>query len=100
MSDNGHHTGPVKTPKQLAWLSFFSFVLPVFIIIGLVQYVTTDAKPSPGAEQTEQAIAKRMNAWAASRSVTQTALRAGQEVYNAQCAACHTSGVARCAQVR
>ena len=95
MSDNGHHTGPVKTPKQLAWLSFFSFVLPVFIIIGLVQYVTTDAKPSPGAEQTEQAIAKRIQRVGSIEiRDANRPLRAGQEVFNAQCAACHTSGVA------
>ena len=28
------HTGPIKTPRQLLWAVFYSFVLPVFIIIG------------------------------------------------------------------
>ena len=62
MSDNAqeHHTGPVKTPGQLAWLSFFSFVAPVFIIIGLVMYVTAGDKPSAGADNTELAVAKRI----------------------------------------
>jgi hypothetical protein len=42
MSDKSHdqahedHTGPVKTPKQMLMLSFASFIIPVFIIIGLV----------------------------------------------------------------
>jgi cytochrome c5 len=95
MSDNGHHTGPVKTPKQLALLSFFSFVLPVFIIIGLVKYVTADAKPSPGAEQTEQAIAARIQRVGSIEiRDANRPLRAGQEVFNAQCAACHNSGAA------
>ena len=34
------HTGPIKTPKQLLLAVFYSFVVPVFIIIGLVYYVT------------------------------------------------------------
>ena len=36
MSDHAHesHTGPIKTPSQLMWTSFFAFVVPVFLIIG------------------------------------------------------------------
>ena len=44
MSDTHHeeaHTGPVKTPKQLLLAGFFSFVIPIFAIIGLVLYVTS-----------------------------------------------------------
>jgi len=56
MSDNNHdqahedHTGPVKTPKQMLMLSFASFVIPVFIIIGLVYYVTLANKTAPGGD--------------------------------------------------
>ena len=57
MSDNsqatGHeedHTGPIKTPKQLLLAAFFSFVIPIFVIIGLVYYVTADNKPRAYAE--------------------------------------------------
>ena len=49
MSDNSHeedHTGPIKNPKQLLVAVFFSFVVPVFAIIGLVYYVTSAAKPA------------------------------------------------------
>lgn len=34
------HTGPIKNPRQLLIAVFFSFVVPVFVIIGLVQYVS------------------------------------------------------------
>ena len=56
MSDHAHdsHTGPIKTPAQLLWTSFFSFVAPVFVIIGLVYYVTSDNKPAAGAGEREQ----------------------------------------------
>ena len=49
MSESTHeeaHTGPIKNPKQLLIAVFFSFVVPVFIIIGLVYYVTSGAKPA------------------------------------------------------
>jgi len=95
MSDNGHHTGPVKTPKQLALLSFFSFVVPVLVIIGLVKYVTSDAKPSAGAEQTEQAIAQRLQrVGSVEIRDANRPLREGMAVFTAQCAACHTTGAA------
>ena len=38
--DSEHHTGPIKTPKQMMWAAIASFVVPVFIIIGLVLLVT------------------------------------------------------------
>jgi hypothetical protein len=65
MSDNSHdqahedHTGPVKTPKQMLMLSFASFVIPVFIIIGLVYYVTLANKTAPGGD-TERTVAERI----------------------------------------
>ncbi len=42
MSETQHddaHTGPIKTPTQLMWASILAFVVPVFIIIGLVKYI-------------------------------------------------------------
>ena len=68
MSDNTQaavheeaHTGPVKNPKQLLMTVFFSFVVPIFVIIGLVLYVTSAKKPEAGAVNLEQAIeARRM----------------------------------------
>ncbi|MCB2070383.1 MAG: hypothetical protein KDF67_12545, partial [Ottowia sp.] len=63
MSDSAHeeaHTGPIQTPKQLFWVSLAAFVVPVLIIIGLVAYVTSANKLSPGATDDEQAIAMRL----------------------------------------
>ena len=34
-----HHTGPIKTPKQLMWVSLAAFVVPIFVIIGIVELV-------------------------------------------------------------
>lgn len=97
MSDNAHdsHTGPVKTPMQLLWLSFFSFVIPVFVIIGLVYFVTSAPKPAAGAVDTEIALAQRIQpVGSVELRDANRPLLAGDAVYKAQCAACHDAGLA------
>ena len=102
MSANDHttvheeaHSGPIKTPKQLLAAVFFSFVVPVFAIIGLVYYVTSANKPMAGADDGGRAIAERIQkvGMVEIRDANRP-LRAGEEVYKAQCVACHAAGVA------
>ncbi|WP_299514907.1 c-type cytochrome [uncultured Limnohabitans sp.] len=100
MSDNSHdqheaHTGPVKTPMQMLMLSLASFVIPVFIIIGLVFYVTSANKPADGAADSERSIAQRIQkiGMVEIRDANRP-LKAGEDVYKAQCAACHAIGAA------
>lgn len=93
MSDNHHeeaHTGPIKTPKQLLVAGFLSFVVPIFAIIGLVLYVSSSNKPAPGASNPEKALAERIQkvGMVEVRDANRP-LRAGEEVYKGQCAACH-----------
>ncbi len=100
MSDNSHdqheaHTGPVKTPKQMLMLSLASFIIPVFIIIGLVFYVTSANKPAAGAVDTEKSTAQRIQkVGVVEIRDANRPLKAGEEVYKAQCAACHAAGAA------
>jgi cytochrome c5 len=102
MSDNSQanaheedHTGPVKNPKQLLLAVFFSFVVPVFAIIGLVYFVTSDKKPAAGAVNMEKAIAERIQKIGAVEiRDANRQLKTGEEVFKAQCSACHTSGAA------
>ena len=99
MSDNNHHeeahTGPIKTPKQLLAAVILSFVVPIFAIIGLVLYVTSDNKTAAGAVNPEKAIAERIQkvGMVEIRDANRP-LRAGEEVYKGQCAACHATGAA------
>ncbi len=98
MSDTSHeedHTGPIKTPKQLLVTVFFSFVAPIFIIIGLVAYVTSGNKPAAGSVNVERSIAERL------QKVGMVEIRdanrerkSGEEVYKVQCVTCHAAGVA------
>ena len=89
------HTGLVKNPKQLLLAVFFSFVVPVFAIIGLVYFVTSDKKPAAGAVNMEKSVAARIQKIGAVEiRDANRQLKAGEEVFKAQCTACHTSGAA------
>ena len=102
MSDNSHanihdeaHTGPVKNPKQLLLAVFFSFVVPVFVIIALVFYVTSDNKPAAGAVDLEKALAARIQKIGSIEiRDANRPLKGGEDVYKTQCTACHTTGAA------
>lgn len=92
------HEGPIRTPKQLVWTVVASFVVPVVIIILLVNYVAWDNKPAAGsAGLGPEAVAARIQPVGTIELRDASApavLRTGEQVYNAQCAACHAAGVA------
>ncbi len=100
MSDNTHeeaHTGPIKNPKQLLLAVFMSFVVPIVAIIGLVYYVTSADKPAPGvsADDQAQAVEHRIQkVGVVEIRDANRALKTGEQVFAAQCGACHTAGVA------
>ena len=97
MSDHEHehHTGPIKTPSQLLWTSFFAFVAPIFIIIGLVYAVTSGDKPAMGTADPELAVAQRIQrVGTVELRDANRPLASGEAVYAAQCVACHAAGVA------
>ena len=87
------HNGPIKNPKQLLLAVAYSFILPVFIIIGLVYTVTSSFKPGAGTVDPERATAERIQkvGIVTIRSANREA-RNGEEVYKAVCSACHLAG--------
>lgn len=94
-NDDEVHTGPIKTPKQLLIATFFAFVVPVFVIIGLVYFVTSGPKPSMGAANMEKSVSERIQKVGTIEiRDANRPLRAGEEVFKAQCSACHAAGVA------
>ncbi|MDR2328195.1 MAG: c-type cytochrome, partial [Comamonas sp.] len=89
------HTGPVKSPKQFLWTVIFAFVIPVFAIIGLVTFVTSANKSGPGAADNAGSIESRLQkVGSVEIRDANRPLKSGQEVYQAQCAACHATGAA------
>ena len=47
---DGPHEGPIKTPKQLILAVLYAFVVPIFGIILLVMFVTTENRPAAGSD--------------------------------------------------
>jgi cytochrome c5 len=93
------HEGPIKTTKQLVWAVVLSFVVPILAILLLANYVTAQKKPAAGADAAlgEQAVAERLQkvGRVEIKDVSDpSALKAGKDVYAAQCAACHATGAA------
>lgn len=89
------HTGPIKNPKQLLLAVFFSFIVPIFVIIGLVYYVTSDNKPAAGAVNLEKALAGRIQkiGMVEIRDANRE-MKTGEQVFAAQCSGCHATGAA------
>ena len=104
MSDAQHteheeaHEGPIKTPKQLIAAVVASFVVPVVVIIMLANFVDFGGKSGAGSDgMSEEAVAKRLQpigSIVVKEALAPGVLRAGEQVYQAQCAACHASGAA------
>lgn len=88
------HTGPIKSPKQLLSAVLLGFVVPIFAIIALVSYVTSGNKPLSDTDNLEKAVAARIQkvGMVAIREASR-GLQAGEDVYKAQCSACHATGV-------
>ena len=92
------HEGPIKTPKQLIAAVVASFVIPIAAIVLLANYVSSGTKPAAGSDGlSEQAIAQRIQPVGrveVKDASDLSSLKTGDQVYQAQCMACHTSGAA------
>lgn len=92
------HEGPIKTPKQLIATVFFAFAVPILVIAMLASYVGSLTRPTAGSDALDpEAIARRLQS--AGRVEIKDAsavavVHTGEQVFNAQCTACHTSGAA------
>jgi cytochrome c5 len=96
------HTGPIKNPKQLLLAVFFSFIVPILIIVGLVSYVVSGTHPSGDAQGDSMSlygVSKEARDREVAERLTRVGsieirdanrpLAAGEAVFKAQCIACH-----------
>lgn len=97
-ADHEVHEGPIKTPKQLIAAVVASFVIPILIIVLLTKYIGADALPAAGSDGLgAEAVAQRIQPIGnvVIKDASDVAsLKTGEQVFNAQCTACHTSGAA------
>lgn len=97
-AQGGPHEGPIRTPKQLMLAVIFAFLIPIVGIFLLVTFVSSDERTGAGSEaMSEQAVALRIQpvgtvALDMSSASGPAVLRTGEEVFTAQCAACHGTG--------
>ena len=93
---DGPHEGPIKTPKQLVLAVLYAFVVPIFGIILLVMFVTSAKRPAAGSDaMTPQAVAERIRPVGVVEVKDASdiaSLKSGDQVFAAQCSACHTAG--------
>ena len=91
------HEGPIKTPKQLIAAVVFAFVVPILVIVLLASFVSSDTRPAAGSNLlAKEAIAERLQAVGqveVKDLSDPAALKTGEQVFAAQCTACHTAGV-------
>ena len=94
---DGPHEGPIKTPKQLILAILYAFVVPVIVIIMLTMYVTSDHRPAAGSTAlTPEATAARIHPVGMVQvkdASDPSTLKTGEQVFAAQCTACHTAGL-------
>lgn len=87
--------GPIKNPKQLLIAGVLAFVVPIFAIIVLVTFVTSANRPSEGSANPERGVELRIQkVGTVEIRDANRPLKAGEEVYKAQCSACHATGAA------
>lgn len=100
MSDAHNEQSFIRTPKQLIAVVAGFFLVIVIGIILLVSFVTTDKLEGAGTQSLgEEAVAARLRPVAEEGFTLVDAnapkvLQAGDAVYTAVCAACHSAGVA------
>ena len=95
MSEHDEHSSFIKTPQQLITVVLLAFVVPIFGIVLLVQFVVDRPRADPSALAPEAVAARiqpvgKVEFGAAGAAAAKSSEDLVQEV----CAACHQAGVA------
>ncbi|MCX7231854.1 MAG: c-type cytochrome [Burkholderiales bacterium] len=95
---SSEHEPFIKTPRQLITVVTLAFIVPIIVIVLLASYVGSAKRPAAGSDAfSAQAVESRIRpvaGFSLKGADGPKTLRAGEEVYNAVCGACHTAGVA------
>jgi cytochrome c5 len=88
--DQSHTTSEVFTSTMK------TFVLPVLVVVGLVAYIAASFRPQvvTTVNETEAVAARIQKVGAVEIKDANRAARSGEEVFKAQCSACHATGAA------
>lgn len=92
------HDGPIKTPRQLIAAVVAALGVPIVVIVLLVHFVSSAPRTGAGSDGLDaEAVARRIQPVGTvqvAQGGAAAAAKSGEQVYQAQCAACHASGAA------
>ncbi len=92
------HEGFIKTPKQLIAMIVAAFLVPVVVFIMVSNYSALGIRRGAGSNgMSPEAIAQRIAPVGTIEirdANAPTVLKTGEQVFQAQCSACHLTGVA------
>ena len=95
MAEHDEHSSFIKTPQQLITVVLLAFVVPIFGIVLLVQFVVDRPRADPSA-LTPEAVSARIQPVGKVEfgAAGAGAAKSGEEIVKETCAACHQAGVA------
>jgi cytochrome c5 len=95
MAEHDEHSSFIKTPQQLITIVVLAFVVPIFGIVLLVQFVTDRPRADPSA-LTPEAVAARIQPVGKVEfgAAGPAGAKSGEEIVKEVCGACHIPGVA------
>ena len=95
MAEHDEHSSFIKTPQQLITIVLLAFVVPIFGIVLLVQFVVDRPRADPSALAPE-AVAARIQPVGKVEfgAAGAAAAKSSEDIVKEVCAACHQAGVA------
>ncbi len=101
MSEQDEHSSFIKTPKQLIVTVLLAFLVPITGIVLLVQLVTSQPSPDPGALAPDKVAARIQPVGRVEfgQAGAAAGARSGEAIVKAVCAACHQTGVANAPKI-
>jgi cytochrome c5 len=96
MAEHDEHSSFIKTPQQLITVVLLAFVVPIFGIVLLVQFVVDRPRADPSA-LTPEAVAARLQPVGKVEFGTaggSGAAKSAEDIVKEVCGACHVPGVA------
>jgi len=93
--EHDEHSSFIKTPQQLITVVLLAFVVPIFGIVLLVQFVVDRPRADPSA-LTPEAVAARIQPVGKVEfgAAGPAAAKSSEDIVKEVCAACHQAGVA------
>ena len=95
---SSEHETFIKTPRQLITVVALALLVPIIVIVLLASNVGSAKRPAAGSDAfSAQSVESRIRpvaGFSLKGADGPKTLRAGEEVYNAVCGACHAAGVA------